>query len=92
MRAVKNQKRILVKKRINGIDVRFTARVAEWIRTTPLDGYVGCSAAIPAIDVTFRLRKIDIPCLVMVGADDIAMPLTMAQTLARGLQRAGPVP
>jgi 3-oxoadipate enol-lactonase len=64
------------------------ARVAEWIRTTPLDGYVGCSAAIPTIDVTFRLRKIDIPCLVLVGADDIAMPLPMAQTLDRLLPRS----
>ena len=64
------------------------ARVAQWIRTTPLAGYVGTSAAIPTIDVTQRLREIDIPCLVVVGADDIAMPPAMAQTLARHLPHA----
>jgi 3-oxoadipate enol-lactonase len=64
------------------------ARVAGWIRTTPLEGYVGCSAAIPTIDATHRLGEIDIPCLVMVGADDIAMPLAMAQNLDRHLPRS----
>ena len=67
------------------------ARVAGWIRTTPLEGYIGCSAAIPTIDATARLREIDVPCLVLVGADDIAMPLPMAQALQRHLPRAGPV-
>jgi 3-oxoadipate enol-lactonase len=67
---------------------RLMARVADWIRTTPLDGYVGCSAAIPTIDVTQRLAEIEIPCLVLVGADDIAMPLPMAQTLDRHLPRS----
>jgi 3-oxoadipate enol-lactonase len=64
------------------------ARVADWIRTTPLEGYAGCCAAIPAIDVTHRLSEIDVPCLVMVGADDIAMPPVMAQTLHRHLPRS----
>jgi 3-oxoadipate enol-lactonase len=63
------------------------ARVADWIRTTPLEGYIGCSAAIPSIDATARLKEIDVPCLVIVGADDIAMPLPMAQTLQRNLPR-----
>jgi 3-oxoadipate enol-lactonase len=60
-------------------------RVAGWIRATPIDGYIGTSAAIPTIDVTHRLGEIDVPCLVMVGADDIAMPPVMAQTLHRHL-------
>jgi 3-oxoadipate enol-lactonase len=64
------------------------ARIAEWIRTTPLEGYIGCSAAIPTIDVTHRLGEIDIPCLVLVGADDIAMPPAMAQTLDLHLPRS----
>jgi 3-oxoadipate enol-lactonase len=64
------------------------ARVADWIRTTPLEGYIGTSAAIPTIDVTHRLREIDIPCLALVGADDIAMPPLMAETLARHLPNA----
>jgi len=61
------------------------AKVGDWIRTTPLEGYIGTSAAIPTIDVTHRLGEIDIPCLVIVGADDIAMPLAFAQTLERHL-------
>ena len=60
-------------------------KVARWIRNTPADGYIGCSAAIPTIDVTDRLAEITIPCMVMVGADDIAMPPVMAQTLDRNL-------
>ena len=64
------------------------ARVGDWIRKTPLDGYVGTSAAIPAIDVTHRLREIDIPVLVIVGEDDVAMPVAMAQVLARELPDA----
>ena len=64
------------------------ARVADWIRTTPLEGYCGTSAAIPTIDVTHRLGEIKVPCLVIVGADDIAMPPAMAQTLARHLPDA----
>jgi 3-oxoadipate enol-lactonase len=60
-------------------------RVARWIRNTSADGYIGCSAAIPAIDVTHRLGEITVPCMVMVGADDIAMPPVMAQTLDQHL-------
>jgi 3-oxoadipate enol-lactonase len=61
------------------------ARVADWIATTPLDGYIGTSAAIPTIDVTDRLKEIDVPCLVLVGADDIAMPLVFSETLVKHL-------
>jgi 3-oxoadipate enol-lactonase len=63
-------------------------RVAQWIRTTPLEGYIGTSAAIPTIDVTHRLCEIEIPCLALVGADDIAMPPAMAETLVRHLPDA----
>lgn len=64
---------------------KLMARVAHWIRTTPPDGYIGCSAAIPTIDVTGRLGEITVPCMVIVGADDIAMPPVMAETLDRHL-------
>lgn len=64
------------------------ARVADWIRTTPLEGYVGTSAAIPTIDVTRRLHEIGVPSLVLVGADDIAMPLPYSQMLVDHLPDA----
>jgi 3-oxoadipate enol-lactonase len=60
-------------------------RVARWIRNTPADGYIGCCAAIPMIDVTHRLGEITVPCMVIVGADDVAMPPAMAEILDRNL-------
>ena len=63
-------------------------RVGHWIRNTPADGYIGCSAAIPTIDVTNRLGEITVPCMVMVGADDVAMPPAMAETLDRHLPKS----
>jgi 3-oxoadipate enol-lactonase len=60
-------------------------RVARWIRNTPADGYIGCCAAIPTIDVTHRLHEITVPCMVIVGADDIAMPPAMAKILDENL-------
>jgi 3-oxoadipate enol-lactonase len=64
------------------------ARVAEWIRNTPLEGYAGVSAAIPTVDVTHRLHEIAIPVLVIVGADDAAMPLALSRTLVENLPNA----
>ena len=60
-------------------------RVAEWIRTTPAEGYIGTSAAIPTIDVTDRLGEIRVPCLALVGADDIPMPPAFSKVLADGI-------
>jgi 3-oxoadipate enol-lactonase len=57
-------------------------RVGEWIRTTPAEGNIGTSAAIPTIDVTARLGEIAIPCLALVGADDVAMPPAFSRILA----------
>ena len=57
-------------------------RVGEWIRTTPVEGYIGTSAAIPTIDVTARLGEIKVPCVALVGADDIAMPPAFSKILA----------
>jgi 3-oxoadipate enol-lactonase len=64
------------------------ATVADWIRKTPLDGYIGMSAAIPAIDVTHRLGEIGVPCLALTGADDVAMPPAMAGILAKNIPNA----
>jgi 3-oxoadipate enol-lactonase len=63
-------------------------KVARWIRNTPADGYIGCSAAIPEIDVTHRLKEITVPCMVIVGADDIAMPPAMARVMDENLPQS----
>lgn len=64
------------------------ARVAGWIRATPLEGYCGTSAAIPTVDVLDRLHEIRCPVLVLVGADDVPMPPAISEVLARGIPGA----
>jgi 3-oxoadipate enol-lactonase len=55
--------------------------VRELILATPVAGYVGCSQAIPTIDLTARLREIDCPVLVICGADDPGTPLSMSEEI-----------
>jgi 3-oxoadipate enol-lactonase len=45
-----------------------TARVSAMIRATPVPGYAGCCSAIPQINVTDRLKEVNCPALVIVGA------------------------
>jgi 3-oxoadipate enol-lactonase len=56
-------------------------RIADQIRTTPVAGYVGCSHAIPKINVTARLRELDVPALVIVGEQDMGTPVAMAREI-----------
>jgi 3-oxoadipate enol-lactonase len=60
-------------------------QVAAMIRTTPAAGYVGCSHAIPKINVTARLGEIRCPALVIVGKDDPGTPVAMAEEIHRAL-------
>ena len=63
-------------------------RIAQTIRNTPVNGYVGCSEAIPKIDVTARLRQITCPVLVLVGAQDPGTPPEMAAEIRDNLPGA----
>jgi 3-oxoadipate enol-lactonase len=60
-------------------------KVAAMIRTTPASGYVGCSHAIPKINLTARLKEISCPSLVIVGKDDPGTPVAMAEEIHREL-------
>jgi 3-oxoadipate enol-lactonase len=60
-------------------------KVAAMIRSTPVPGYVGCSHAIPKIDLTARLGEIRCPSLVIVGKDDPGTPVAMAEDIHRAL-------
>jgi 3-oxoadipate enol-lactonase len=60
-------------------------KVAAMIRTTPAPGYVGCSYAIPKINLTARLAEIRCPSLVIVGKDDPGTPVAMAEEIHRAL-------
>lgn len=59
--------------------------VAAMIRSTPVAGYVGCSHAIPKINLTARLKEIRCPSLVIVGKDDPGTPVAMAEEIHHAL-------
>jgi len=52
----------------------FLEDVREMVRTTPPEGYAGCSRAVQNIDYMSRLSVIDKPVLLIAGAQDIATP------------------
>ncbi|MBI5912282.1 MAG: 3-oxoadipate enol-lactonase [Betaproteobacteria bacterium] len=60
-------------------------KVAAMIRTTPAAGYIGCSHAIPKIDLTARLKEIRCPAVVIVGKDDPGTPVAMAEEIHQAL-------
>jgi 3-oxoadipate enol-lactonase len=63
-------------------------RVAAQILKTPVAGYVGCCHAIPKINVTDRLKELQLPALVICGEQDPATPPAMAQEIAKSLPGA----
>ncbi|MFH1043551.1 MAG: alpha/beta fold hydrolase [Pseudomonadota bacterium] len=60
-------------------------RVAAMIRSTPAPGYIGCSHAIPKINLTARLKEIRCPSVVIVGKDDPGTPVAMAEEIHRAM-------
>ncbi len=56
-------------------------RIRKLILATPVAGYVGCSRAIPKINLTARLREIRCPVLVIVGEQDAGTPPAMAREI-----------
>jgi 3-oxoadipate enol-lactonase len=57
------------------------SRIAKSIRDTPVAGYCGCCAAIPAINVTDQLHNIKCPVLVICGEQDPGTPVAMAREI-----------
>jgi 3-oxoadipate enol-lactonase len=60
-------------------------KVAAMIRATPPRGYIGCSHAIPKINLTARLKEIRCPAVVIVGKDDPGTPVAMAEEIHQSL-------
>lgn len=56
-------------------------RIRKLIVATPVAGYVGCSHAIPKINLTARLKEIKCPILVIVGDQDPGTPPAMAREI-----------
>jgi 3-oxoadipate enol-lactonase len=52
--------------------------MTEMFLKTPLDGYLGCCAAIRDMDHRELLAKIKAPTLVIAGRDDVATPMENA--------------
>lgn len=60
-------------------------RIGSHIRSTPVNGFVGCSQAIAKVDVLDRLKEIKCPTLVIVGEQDHGTPPEMARAIHENL-------
>lgn len=58
-------------------------KAGAMIRATPVPGFIGCCHAIPKINLTARLKEIRCPTMVVIGKQDPATPLAMAEELHR---------
>lgn len=58
------------------------------VEATPAEGYASCCEVIAAMDLRPSLRHIHAPTLVVVGADDPAIPASHAATLAAEVKHA----
>ena len=59
--------------------------IAQAIRNTPPQGFVGCCHALPKINLTSRLKEVACPTLVVVGELDPGTPVSMAQDIHRAM-------
>ncbi len=64
------------------------ARIGALIAATPPAGYIGCAAAIRALDITASIGAIRAPTLVIAGADDPGTPPAMAEAIAANIPGA----
>jgi len=60
-------------------------RVANLIRNTPPQGYVGCCHAIPKINLTDRLAAIKCPVQIIVGDKDVGTPVAMSEAIHKAI-------
>ena len=63
-------------------------RIGKLIAGTPSAGYIGCAAAIRALDITARIGAITAPALVVAGADDPGTPPAMSEVIASAIPGA----
>ena len=60
--------------------------IADQIRTTAVNGFVGCSEAIRRLNYLDRLGEIDLPSLVIVGEDDPGTPVSASEAICERLR------
>ncbi|MEK9753069.1 MAG: 3-oxoadipate enol-lactonase [Rhodospirillaceae bacterium] len=63
-----------------------TEKIAEMIRTTDVEGFAGCCAAIRDMDQQPLLARIKVPTLVVVGELDPGTPIAAAEVLHAGIE------
>jgi 3-oxoadipate enol-lactonase len=61
------------------------AATRRMIVSTPVNGYVGCAAAMRGKDLTPLLGQIALPTLILVGSEDRSTPVAAAQALHRAI-------
>jgi 3-oxoadipate enol-lactonase len=64
------------------------ARIREMFAATPLDGYLGCGAAVRDMDHRSLLAQIATPTLVIAGRHDMATPLAANQFIKDNIANA----
>ena len=64
-------------------------KVREMILTTPVDGFIGCCRAIQEMDQRNDLGEVDLPVLVIAGAEDPGTTPAMNKAIADAIPGAG---
>jgi 3-oxoadipate enol-lactonase len=57
------------------------AEIGQMIAATKVDGYAGCCAAIAQLNTLDQLRALRLPCLILVGEQDMGTPPAMSELI-----------
>jgi 3-oxoadipate enol-lactonase len=60
-------------------------KIRAMILGTKVDGYIACAQAIRDMFLCDKLSEIDLPTLILVGADDPACPVSAAEQMHKGI-------
>lgn len=69
-------------------DPELVARLTAMLQSTDPESYARCCEAIAVMDLRADLARIGAPTLVIAGADDDAIPVEHARTIAEGIATA----
>jgi 3-oxoadipate enol-lactonase len=65
---------------------RTTAWIADFIRTTSPNGFIGGCRALQKLNVTERLKEIKVPTLLIPGEGDQGFPPLVAESIRERIQ------
>jgi 3-oxoadipate enol-lactonase len=66
-------------------------QIQQQILATPVAGYIGCSEAIRKLDLLDKLPLIQLPTLIIVGADDPGTPVAAYKAMHARMKTSRPV-